>query len=585
MTVTGHGQQGGTGRAGLAAWWQARPERERLVLMGALLFLAVWAVYGRTSGFGFVNYDDPPYVTENPPVARGLSAAGLHWAFTTGHTGMWHPVTWLSHQLDVSLFGMNPAGHHLMNVLLHALNVVLLFAFLRGATRETGRSLVVALCFALHPLNVEAVAWVSQRKSVLSAFFFMLTLLARLGQVRGRRGAAWLGVVFFALGLMAKPMLVTLPCVLLLLDVWPFRRTALGWPRLVAEKWPYFLLSLASTLVLLHPPFPVDTAATPRVWSLHVAELGLSNYLHYLGLLAWPWPLAVLYPEPPEVSPWAFGGGLAVLLVLSGWLAWRERSRPELMVGWLWFIGMILPVVGFVPIGAPQGMADRYVYLPAIGLFIGLAWAWRWNALAGAGLAGGVTVAWALVAFAQVGYWQNSLTLWSHTAAITRVNPTLLLNHGAALVSAGRYAEAEACFQQLESLDPREPRASLNLAVIYEREGRLPEAVLAAARSVELQPQDFRARSNYASLLTSAGRLQAAEEQLLIAVRQNPDFADAWLNLGIVRAASGRLAEAAGCFERALAIRPDSAAARQNLALAREQLRQRRVGPGLAPAP
>lgn len=572
MPVTGHVSGGSGERRSLADWWCSRPERERLAFAGLLLFLAVFAVYGQTTGFDFNNFDDPPYVTENPPVARGLSADGLVWALTTGHTGMWHPVTWLSHMLDVSLFGMKPAGHHLTNVVLHALSAILLFTFLRGATQETGRSLVVALFFALHPLNVETVAWVSQRKSVLSAFFFMLTLLAWLGHVRGRRGAAPTAWICYALGLMAKPMLVTLPALLLLLDVWPLRRLGLGWKRLVLEKWPFYLLTCASLFMLLFPPVKVDTADMAQTVSWLTVQHGLANYLSYLGLLAWPWPLGVLYPKALVVPAWGWGGGLVVLLGVTWWLA--RRGRPDSLVGWLWFGGVLFPVVGVMPLNAPQGIADRYAYLPAIGLFIALVWAWRGKAWLGATLAGIVTAAWAGVASIQTGYWRDSLTLWSHTAAITPANPTLLLNHGAALYAAGRIAEAETSFLQLETLAPQESRASLNLAVIYERQGKLALALEAARRSVELAPGNFRARSNYASLLTSSGQPGKAEEQLLIVITQHPDFAGAWINLGILHVEAGRIAEAAKCFERALAIQPDSAAARQNLELARRQLQQ-----------
>ena len=574
MPDASHGSNGGRERRSLVDWWHSRPERERLALAGLLLFLAVFAVYGQTTGFAFNNYDDPPYVTENPPVARGLSAEGLVWAFTTGHTGMWHPVTWLSHMLDVTLFGMKPAGHHLVNVVLHALSAILLFAFLRGATQQTGRSLVVALFFALHPLNVETVAWVSQRKSVLSAFFFMLTLLAWLGHVRGRRGAGPAAWVFYALGLMAKPMLVTLPALLLLLDVWPLRRLGLGWKRLVLEKWPFFLLTCASLFMLLFPPVKVDTADLPQTVSLLTVQHGLANYLSYLGLLAWPWPLGVLYPKPLTVPAWDWVGGLVVLLGVTWWLFRRGRTRPDSLVGWLWFAGVLFPVVGVVPMGAPQGIADRYAYLPAIGLFIALVWAWRGKVWMGAGVAGVVAVVWAGVASIQTGYWRNSLTLWSHTAAITPANPTLLINHGAALFAAGHLSEAEACFLRLEALAPQESRASLNLAVIYERQGKLAQAVEAAGRSVDLAPGDYRARSNYASLLTTSGQAGKAEEQLQIVIKQHPDFAGSWINLGILHVEAGRIAEAAKCFEQALAIQPDSAAARQNLELARRQLRQ-----------
>ncbi len=410
-----------------------------------LLALVTLAIYLPVLHDGFVNFDDDDYVTNNRVVKNGLTPAGIHWAFTTFHSANWHPVTWLSHMLDCQLFGLNPAAHHFVNALIHSANAALLFLLLLRLTKLKWPSLIVAALFAWHPLHVESVAWISERKDVLSTFFALLALLsyAKFAKENCRR-SFWFALIFFALGLMAKPMLVTLPFVLLLLDFWPVQRFSNSTiQRLLVEKIPFFLLAAGSCVVT----FLAQRAEAVRTLKQVSLSLRLENAVAacatYLFQIFWPANLAVFYPMPEKIAPPAIILSATALILISG-LAWRARKNsPCLITGWLWFLGALVPVIGLVKVG-DAAHADRYTYFPAVGIFIAVVFG-IWNRLKqpqaqkifiSASLV--ALIACAALTERQLPFWRDSETLFRRALAVTKNNPTAHLNLGAALESKGK---------------------------------------------------------------------------------------------------------------------------------------------------
>jgi len=553
----------------------------------ALLVAGTVAVYAGVGTHAYVNLDDDVYVLRNPWIRQGLGWDTVRWAFTTVYEAYWIPLTWLSLALDVRLFGLVAGAHLLENVALHALDSVLLYALLVGTTGAVGRSAFVAGLFALHPMHVESVAWVSQRKDVLSTLFWLLTTLAYVRYARGPSGARYLLVaVLLALGLLAKPMLVTLPFTLLLLDVWPLGRRERGWARLVAEKLPLLALSLAASAVTLWTQHGAGAvpALTTRGLDDRVAT-ALVNYGLYLGKLAWPADLAVFYPLTPGDAGLAASAALLVLLV-SALVVWAGRHTPALLVGWLWFLGTLFPVIGLVQVGGQQ-VADRYTYVPSIGLFVAVAWGvpllWeRWSRGAARWLPGvaavGTLLAAAVVARGQVGYWQNSITLFERAVAVTHRNFLAQNNLGEALASAGRrpeaaphyaeaarihpgyaparnnqgitfaeagrYAEAEQEFRAALSYDPRMAMAESNLATTRARLGDYPDAIAHYERALAIEPSNHLAHEGMADSLVLLGRLDEAIARYREALRWAPDSASARQALVRTLRKAGRDAEA-----------------------------------------
>src|SRR3972149_3559607 len=474
--------------------------------------LAVLIVFGQTLRHDFVNYDDRLYVYENPYVTHGLTTQGIVWAFTSKHASNWHPLTWLSHMLDCQLFGLAPWGPHLVNVLLHAATAILLFLVLRRMTGDLWPSAFVAVVFAVHPLRVESVAWVAERKDVLSGLFFMLTLWAYVGYVRHPFSTArYLTVmVLFALGLMAKPMLVTLPFVLLLLDYWPLgrmtplaaenRNKRLGATvqlspqrifsippqqsfsippqrifsipaRLAMEKVLLMVLAAASCAATLWAQSEVIADDEHMPLSLRIGNAVIS-YVAYLVQLFYPAGLAVLYPHPWSGLPmWKVAGALLLLAAICGGVVALRRRCPYLLVGWLWYLGMLLPVIGLVQVGL-QAMADRYTYLTQIGLCIAFAWgvaqftrSWPYRGWV-CGIASVLALATLLgCAWLQTSYWHDSETLWTHTLACTSRNFVVHNNLGNALAKVGRLKEAVENYEQALELKSNYHEAHNNLGV------------------------------------------------------------------------------------------------------------------------
>ena len=508
------------------------------------LTLLCWIVFGQTLAHPFVEYDDPNYVYENPEITAGLTSHGLVAAFTGAHARNWHPLTTISHMLDCQLFGLNPAGHHFSSVLFHTLAVLLLFAVLRAMTGALWRSALVAAIFAIHPLRAESVAWVAERKDVLSAVFFMLTLGAYVHYARQPSLRRYLLIVlFFTLGLMAKPMLVTLPLLLFLLDYWPLARNQIGksgWWRSIAEKIPLFFLSfLAAIATLIAQRSTVNySEELPVAWRIGNALL---SYVAYVGQMIWPTRLAVFYPHSADhLSPWKvalavlFLGGITALAFVC------RRRRPYLIIGWLWYLVALLPVIGFIQVGL-QGRADRYSYLPQIGLYIVVTWAladWSLRSNRRRAISAG-TAALTIGALAwqgriQTSYWSSTETLWKHALDVTIDNDVAHYNVAALLLRRGQLDGAIAHYEKALKIgsDNRETHYHLSRALLHAALG---------------------------NALAKKGRLDEALDHYRKAVELRDDFADAHSNLASLLARKGETAEAIAHYEKALALPPEDA--------------------------
>lgn len=557
----------------------------------AALALAAFACanFIAVGGFDFVRFDDPDYVTQNPYVPAGLTWPGIKWAMTTGYAANWHPLTWLSHMLDVQLFGMNPGAHHLVNVAFHAVNAALCFAVLYRGTSSLGRSAFVAALFAAHPAHVESVAWVSERKDVLSTCLWMVAMLAYIQYWRRPSVRRYVLVVLaFALGLLAKPMVVTLPFALLLFDLWPLGRFSLrsepgrsvapdrrrAATRLVLEKLPLVVLAAASSII---------TVIVQRNWGavgkLSVYPLGLRvenaivNYVAYIAQLAWPSKLAAFYPYRESVRPWAVVGSAILLLAISGAVVSGARRRPYLLVGWLWYLGTLAPVIGIVQVGL-QSMADRYTYVPFIGLFIIIGWgglellerfAPRRAAPAIAAL---VLVACSVRTHAQVETWRNSLSLWQHAVDVTPGSAYAQYNLGVVLVQAGRLDDGIARLREALRIDPDYADVHIDLGNALNQRGDVDGAIAEFATVVRLRPDYPEARVAFGDLLHARGRNAEAIAQYEEALRLNPSLPSAHNALGNALTGEGRTAEALTEYTTAVRLSPEFAEAHNNLGAA-----------------
>jgi tetratricopeptide (TPR) repeat protein len=509
-----------------------RRERAVRILCGALLVLAVLAVYAPVARNGFVPIDDDVYITGNPAVLAGLTRAGVAWALTATHGGNWHPLTWISHMADVSLFGADPAAHHLVSVACHAANAVLLLLLLARVTGRLPESALAAALFAVHPLHVESVAWAAERKDVLSALLFLLTLTAyaRYAARPGPRRALPVAALFL-LGLAAKPMLVTLPFVLLLLDGWPLGRfRAVPARRLLLEKVPLFLLSAGSSAVtyLVQRQEGAMGLLGDLAPGARLANAAV-GYAAYLGKTLWPARLAVFYPLPEGGYPaWRVAAAGLLLAALTLLALRRTRVRPWLAAGWLWFLGTLVPVIGLVQVGA-QATADRYTYLPLIGLFVAAAWgagaAARRLRLGGPAAAAAVVLLGVLMqrSFVQAGYWRDGETLLRHALGATRGNWVAHYTLGVTLEAAGRAEEALAEYRQAALIHPRSFWVNNNLARLLAQQGRIGEAIPLLEAAVRERPQNALLRLNLGLVLEAAGRRDEAAREYAEALRLAPD--------------------------------------------------------------
>jgi protein O-mannosyl-transferase len=558
----------------------------RLAQLGicAIIVALIWIVFGQTLRHDFVNYDDKTYVYGNSLVTSGLSLSGLSQAFVDTRTGNWHPLTIISHMIDCEFFDLKAGGHHFTNVLLHTIAAVFLFLWLRKITGSVWRSAFVTALFAVHPLRVESVAWIAERKDVLSAVFFFLTLISYVHYTRARSFGRYLMMsILFACGLMSKPMLVTTPSVLLLLDYWPLKRIgdAKSFWRMTSEKLPLFGLSIASSIItfILQERSTGSIAQLPFGWRFQNA---LVSYVTYIWQTIWPTDLAVFYPHPENhLAVWQVVISAAFLFVITLLAFIFRRSRPYLWVGWLWYLTMLLPVIGIVEIGL-QGHADRYTYLPIVGLYIGLTWfvadvarslPHRKEILATVGSV--IVIAFSACSWKQTTYWRNSETLWTHTLAVTTDNDVALTNLGTLLMERGQLDDALSRFQTALALRSRSEhqRYNLSLALIHDsvanvlaRKGRLDEAIVHLRQAIEFRPDYPDAHYNLGIALFQKGELDGAIAEWRTTLAMHPYDAEAHTSLGNALVQKGFLREAADHFEKALQAEPDSMVPLNNLA-------------------
>lgn len=533
-----------------------------------LLAIAVFSVYGQALQFDFVNYDDPDYVTANVHTRAGLTWAGVKWAFGSSFAGNWFPLTWLSHMLDSQLFGLDSGWHHFVNILIHTFTTLLLFALLHRWTGSRMRSFLVAFLFALHPLHVESVAWVAERKDVLSGFFWVMTLWAYARYTaRPHYFRYSVCLLAFLLGLMAKPMLVTLPLVLLLLDYWPLNR---GFH--ILEKLPFFALSICVSVVtfLVHR----QAGATASLELVPIAtrvENALLSSCIYVVKLFWPGGLAVFYPYSQEslLVP-----GIVAGIALSGVTVLVLRAAPRrrfLAVGWLWYVVTLLPVIGIVQVGA-QSRADRYTYIPMIGLTICLVWgiaeALRaWPAVQRA-LAVAACLICVVLTWRQVHYWRDGIALFQHAVEVTDDNYVARFNLASLFDAKGKPEEAIAELREVVRIRPAFATAHAELGQLLGQHGRAEESLRELQIAVRLSPDDADAHYRLGSVLGSLGRTDQAIAEFSAAARLQPDNADAHYNLGISLALTEHIQEAAGEFQTTVRLRPNDGQARYNLGIA-----------------
>lgn len=560
--------------------------RQEIFIPASLAFL-VLVVYARTGWFSFVPYDDNVYVYQNAIVLKGLTVEGIRWAFTRFSHANWFPLTWISHMFDVELFGLNAGGHHLTSVLFHLLATITLFALLWKMTKEAWLSGFATALFAIHPLRAESVVWVAERKDVLCCFFSLLALLAYVAYAERRTVWRYLVVVaVFALALMSKPMAVTLPFVMLLLDLWPLRRvdfsrpSTTGW--LVAEKIPLLVFSFASSVVTV-----MAQEAGGAVRTLEQIPLGtraanaVVAYVRYIGKMFWPVDLAVFYPYTPTISPLAILGAGLLLLAATAAVVLTVKKLPFLATGWFWFLGTLVPVIGIVQVGA-QSIADRYTYFPDIGLAIVVAWGGHLllRRLATPkdlemvlGIA--IVIILSIVTWRQVGYWKNGVTLFSHAIEVTTKNSIANSNLGMALLEDDRPADAVRYFDAAVRIAPNYLDARINLANTLARLKRTDDAIAQYEAVLKLDPRLPDVENNLGVALAWKGDVPDAVRHFNAALKIDPRFVPAILSLGRVAAISGHPEEALRHFDEALRISPgDRSAQMEREAVIRQMSRQ-----------
>src|SRR5579859_646584 len=557
------------------------------------IFLAAgtFLLYCPLNGYEFINYDDQIYVTENYIVQQGLTLKGVKWAFTTFSALYWHPVTWLSHMLDVELFGMNASAHHYVNLLLHSINVMLLFLLLYFVTGTRGRSFVVAALFAVHPLSAQSVMWIAERKNMLSTLFFLLALAAYAWYARKSNWRRYLAVTgFYLLALMSKPMVVTFPFVLLLFDYWPLRRFGASetssslshdtvvrggaahpvWIRLLLEKIPWMLMSLVNSVVTLF----VQRTRLPMYSQLLPLKIRLGNallsYALYLWKIVWPAKLSIYYPHPKLALPWGEVALAAAVLIAITFLVWRYRNHSYLAVGWLWFLGMLVPVIGIVQSGG-QAMADRYAYLPLIGILIAVVWGSA-DMLQQANVSRKLVVTLTCLLLAgsswnmriQESYWRNSISLFTHALDVTSNNGMAQVNLGMALADKGLAEESILHVQAALAINPRDALALQDLALYHINKERDTSRALAElkqaaayARYPELQKS---IHMTLGALYSKLGNMEEAKSEYRQAILAQPEDYRPYLNLGVHLYLEGKYDDALANLTQSIAVFPTSTA-------------------------
>jgi Tfp pilus assembly protein PilF len=543
-------------------------------------------VFWQVRDHAFINLDDDLYVTENNYVKSGLNLESVMWSLTSLHSSNWHPLTWLSHMLDVHLFGLKPGRHHMTSVFFHVVNSLLLFFVLKRMSTDRWQSAFVAALFALHPLHVESVAWVSERKDVLSTFFGLMAIWSYARYAEGTERNWYLAaLLFFILGLMSKPMLVTLPFVLLLLDIWPLGRLQIdktagriglqSWPTirpLVAEKIPFFALTAAAIGVAY---LAQKTGGSIAALEMYPLSLRFANavvaYGNYIIKMMWPFNLTVFYPYLWKLPLWqVFTTGLA-LMAITVLVIKTLPTRPFMFVGWFWYLGTLVPVIGLVQVGV-QAMADRYTYVPMIGLFLMVAWgipqlARKWHGkmklrtiMSVAVLAALTTVSWF-----QVRYWKDSNTLYQRALDVTSNNYVIHLNLGFALADQGRFEDATLQYKAALQIKPDFERAHVGIGLALKSQGKLTESIDYYQKLLKAKPGYAGVQYNLGVALLHKGAIDDAIPHLQKAVQIKNDYAEAYNSLGAAMLLKGNIQAALRLFRQALTIRPEYAIAQKNL--------------------
>jgi Tfp pilus assembly protein PilF len=562
------------------------PTKYRSVFICLALTFATAAVFYQVYTYDFVNYDDQIYVYENPNIQAGITLNSVKWAFTSGYAANWHPITWLSHMLDWQLFGSNPAGFHLTNLILHIVNTLLLFFVLKRMTNTLWQSAFVAALFALHPLHVESVAWVSERKDVLSTFFWLLTMWAYVRYCGNKQtpniklGAKQtyylLTIIFFALGLMSKPMLVTLPFVLLLLDYWPLERlnTKRSLPYLLIEKIPLFVMAVISSIIT----FIVQkkSGATEAIEGLSLSDR-LANvpisYVKYIIKMIWPARLAVLYPHPRQNVSFSVAViSAVVLLVITILIFQLAKNHRYLFAGWFWYLGTLVPVIGFVQVGH-QAIADRYSYITLTGLFIIIAWGfpylltkWQYKKAALVSLSLLIISVMSVCTHIQLFYWRNSQTLFQHALDVTRNNYVAHYSLGNWLASQGKFDEAIYHYSQAIQIVPGYINALNNLGSVLQKEGKIDEAIGYYKRAIEINPGAAEPHANLGIALAASGKFEEAIRHYRIAMAET-DVPRLHSDLGYALMKLGRFSDAAAEYEKVLIAQPQNVEVHNNFGI------------------
>ena len=556
----------------------ASPEKRNPVLC-LLLAVITLALYNPVNRHPFVNYDDDRYVTDNPHTRQGLTADTFVWALTSTEVANWHPLTWMSHALDYSLFRLNPAGHHFTSVLLHTVNVILLFLLLVWATGRAGPSLFVAALFAVHPMNVESVAWIAERKNVLCTLFFFLTLWAYGWYARRPDWKRYAAVAaLFVAALASKAMVITLPFVLLLLDYWPLQRVAtqdgesgamprFSWPRLALEKLPLLFIAAVVAVVTMQAQQAAGAVRSTTQFSFGVRLAdAICAYAMYLWKMVWPARLAPLYPHPGDsLAAWQVGVAALILIAITAFVL-RLRHLRYLLVGWFWFLGILVPVIGLVQIG-DAAMADRYAYIPLIGVFLMIAFGladWAEQRKLGLWLAISalvVTLALAFTTHGQIGYWQSSYDLWAHALAVTDNNFVAEDNLGGALILEGKEEEAHPHFEAAARINPRDPMSRSNLGNYFQTHNQIREAVAEYEAAIELTSDPGLLANTYANLgaaQRALGENEPARKDFEQSLHLNPNQFNAWLGLGLLAEKQGNFQEAISDLSRSVQLHPSA---------------------------
>jgi tetratricopeptide (TPR) repeat protein len=567
------------------------PGHHLKLTISLLLIFAIIVVYGQAINFDFIGYDDELYVTENLNVQKGFTTKGVKWAFTTFHSANWHPMTWLSHMLDCELYGLNPMGHHWTNVQFHIANTLLLFFILFKMTGALWRSTFVTALFALHPLHVESVAWIAERKDVLSAFFGLLSIAAYCRYVKNPQLINYLLIVLFlGLGLMAKPMLVTLPFVLLLLDYWPLQRIKFqknlnaelveffGFKaalRFIWEKIPLFMLvAVASTLTFIAQQSEGAVKAL-GILSLKIRIANaLVSYVNYVSKMIWPSNLAVFYPHPENTLPaWQIIGA-ALLIAVAIFLSIRTLKKyPYIAVGLFWYLGTLVPVIGLVQVG-DQAMADRYTYLPLIGLFIIISWGafdflkkWHYHTIILILSAISIIFVLAVCTFLQLGYWQNGITLFEHAIKVTNKNCVAHNNLGVLLSKEEKFDEAVFNYDEVLKIKPNDSRALYNKGCALRDKRDLDKAAFFFKESLKIKPDNAKAYNELAYILFVQGKPDEAILHYRNALKIKPDFINAYNNLANVLYLQGEIDKAVLLYKEALRLGTENVDTHYNIGL------------------